>query len=116
MFEPIAESIGRSIGREIVDEYIESGKLEAQIDEAVRAELAKIPWFQFVKHIQAAFQKADPTFTDRDAFYRARDTCHEYLRDEKIEFGDTRYDWSIDGAREVAQSYEMDHWEVKAER
>lgn len=34
-----------------------------------------------------------------------------YLSDEKIEYGDERYSWDGSAAREVADEYEVRHWE-----
>jgi hypothetical protein len=43
----------------------------------------------------------------------ARDVYRQHLRDEKIEFGDPRFGWAANDARDLAQAYEIDHWEKR---
>jgi len=95
-------------------------------EEVVRRELPKIaqqvvadlwrtsPQFRFIKWTQQRLQEVDASLSDKDTFNIAKRAIRQHLADEKIEFGDPRYTWDRDGAREVAQAYEIDHWESVA--
>lgn len=41
----------------------------------------------------------------------ASSAYREFLKSEKIIFGDPGYDWSGSSAREIADEFEADHWE-----
>ena len=42
----------------------------------------------------------------------ASEALAEFLRDEQCAFGDVGYRWDRGGAIEVADAYEVDHWEA----
>lgn len=84
-------------------------------EDAVRGVVQRMwdtnPHFRFIKWGQYELQRVDPTLTDEKAFYLSRDTINEHLADEKIKFGDDGYSWDEDGAKEIMQAYQIDHWE-----
>lgn len=120
MFAAIGRAIGRRVAVQAVDEYFASDKFEAAVtkavDDAIIAELRKPEYanFRFIKHMQARLLEASPTMEPRLAFYTARDRYNAFLRDEKVAFGDARYDWSRSGARDLIQALEIDYWEQAA--
>lgn len=86
--------IGQRIGREIVADMWRTD-----------------PLFRFIKWTQQRLQEANPTLPDKSAFYMAKGCIRQHLEDEEIEFGDPRFAWDRGGARELAEAYEIDHWE-----
>lgn len=100
-----------------VDDFLASDRFKEMIGDVVkkiwREELAKPEnaWFLFVKRIQNCLTEACPSLDDKASFDMARRVYFQHLRDEKIEYGDPRFDWSADGARDLALAYEIDHWE-----
>lgn len=94
-----------------VDDFLESDRFKQMIEKVWREELAKPEnaWFLFVKRIQNCLSRADPGLTDKQAFNLAAGVYRRYLREEKIQYGDPRFDWSADGARNLAQAYKIDH-------
>lgn len=48
------------------------------------------------------------------AKHRASDALSEFLKDERIRFGDPDYVWDRGGAEAVITAYELDHWEAAA--
>lgn len=68
-------------------------------------------YFRFIKQIQFHLQQADPTLADKRAFEMAKNVYWTNLADEKVAFGDPAFAWDSNGARELAEAYEMDHWE-----
>ena len=104
---------------EICDEAIKTFMREKgnQLVADIFAEEVKKPeyaCFRFVKMIQWHLKLADPTLPDKRTFEMAMGVWREFVRDEKVKFGDPRYDWTSAGARDLAQAYEIDHWERAA--
>ncbi len=68
------------------------------------------PRFRFVKWMQAELERVGKDMTHQQSFKMARDTLFEFLKDEKIEFGDSNFAWDRSAAIELIQAYEIDHW------
>lgn len=102
--------------KQAIEEFTSGPKFAATLDRIVREQLAKpeYKWFWFVKHMQARLLEVDPTMGGKRAWQLAASTYREFLRSEKIEFGDPQYAWDRDGARDVIQEMEIDHWESAA--
>lgn len=66
----------------------------------------------FVWQCAFEFMRTDRSMKFQAAKALAISTVRQYLRDEKIKFGDTNYDWSWEGAKIIAREYETDHWET----
>lgn len=100
-----------------VDDFLASDRFKQMIDqkarEIVAEEVAKVPHWNFLKQIQWKIHSADPGMADRDSFNRAKRVLRQHLIDEKIEFGDPRFGWSQADAHDLAQAYEIDHWEAR---
>lgn len=79
--------------------------------ERIREILRENPRFVFIKQMQARYQRRCPNLPDRRAFEIARDTLNSFLADDKIEFGDPRYDWSRSGADTLADE-DLTYWEA----
>lgn len=98
-----------------VDDFLASDDFKKAIRdrtaEIVREELKKYPHFTFIKHTQRKLQSADPKMTDEKGFKLAKQVLQTHLRDEGIEYGDPRFGWAKADAYELAQAYEIDHWE-----
>lgn len=106
-------AIGRGVKKGVeqaVAEFAKRGKLDAIVLEVLKQPRNK--WFWFVKAMQARVMEVDKTLTGKRAWQIAAAAYREYLKDEKIAFGDPRYDWSRSGARDVIQAYEIDHWDA----
>jgi hypothetical protein len=93
-----------------VNEFVSGGALDRIIREALAD--PKYDWFRFVKHMQARMMEVDKTLPARKALDLARNAYRDFLHDEDIQFGAPAFDWSEDGARDLIQSYEIDHWET----
>lgn len=87
------------------------GGLDKAILDALKA--PKFKWFWFVKAMQARMLAVDPTMGNKKAYAVALNAYRDFLHEEKIEFGHPDYDWSDDGARDLIDDYEIDHWEAK---
>lgn len=96
-------------------DVVKSDWFADQVERVVREEFQKpeYAWFRFIKHIQGKLMKADPALDGKRAFEIARNVYNTHLRDEKIEFGDPRFGWTAADAHELAQAYEIDHWEPR---
>lgn len=116
MFWPFDSAIRRGV-KKGVDDFLASDRFKAMIRDAAKKvwleELAKPEnaWLVFVKRIQNCLLKADPSLTGKRSFDMALGVYRQHLRDENIKYGDPRFDWSADGARDLAQAYEIDYWE-----
>jgi hypothetical protein len=55
--------------------------------------------------------RSRPKLGFAEAKRRASKAYHEFLRDNRIKFGDAEWDWSGRGARAVTFEYEIAHWE-----
>lgn len=99
--------------RQAMDQFTAPG---GKLDEMILAELKKPEnrWFWFVKAMQAKMMTVDPAMDGKLAYDVAVSTLRDFLRDEKIKFGDPDYDWSDAGARDLIQAMEIDHWESAA--
>jgi hypothetical protein len=96
------------------DEFIAGPKFAETLDRIVREVLAtpEYRWFWFVKHMQARMMEVDKRLDGKRAWEIALTAYKEFLRSERIQFGDPRYTWDRDGARDLIQSLEIDHWEA----
>lgn len=98
------------------NDYLASPKFAAQVDgviDRILADLAKEPRFIFIKHMARRYLERSPKLTTGQAWDHARDWLNDFLRGEKAEFGDPRYDWSREGARVLADE-DIQYWEVAA--
>lgn len=107
------DQIIRASSEKAVKDFIASDKMTGLLDGAIRSILAeeKYAWFWFVKAMQAELQRVSPKMTGHDSFYTARNAYLSFLKDDGIEFGDPRYDWSDDGARVLIHECEISYWE-----
>lgn len=98
-----------------IDNYLEGPRFKSLLINIIDQELKKpkYAWFWFVKHMQARMMQVDKTLDGKRAWELALNAYREHLKDEKIQYGDDRYDWSKDGAYELIQAYEIDHWESR---
>lgn len=64
----------------------------------------------FTWALRLCFRRHGSTYADASRL--ANDTLARYLADEKIEFGDPNYGWMRGCADELADEYELRHWEV----
>lgn len=101
-----------------VDDFIASDRFKEIMREKVLAvvqdELAKVPHWKFLKQIQSKLQHCDQKMTDEEGFHMAKHILQQHLRGERIEFGDPRFGWTRQDAYDLAQAYEIDHWEASA--
>lgn len=111
------DSIDRAIHRgarrgveKAVDAFIASGEL----DRIIREMLAepKFAWFWFIKEMQWRMMEVDKTLSGKRAWQLAIAAYRQHLEDEEIEFGDPRFSWDRDGARELIEAYEIEHWDA----
>lgn len=103
----------------IVDRMIEraarklvGAAFERHIEAAVDRALTNNPRIQFVKTMQLEMLACDPKMDPRKAWYAAAAALRNFLEDERCEFGDPRFDWSIDAAVTVIREYEIHYWEI----
>jgi hypothetical protein len=61
---------------------------------------------QFIVQMVAAYARLYPEIETESAMSKAAVTFSEFIRDEKIFFGDKRYDWSSHGAYDLVYAYE----------
>lgn len=88
-------------------------KIAERIGREIIADLWRTdPLFRFIKWTQQRLQEADPRLPDKRAFFMAKECIREHLKDEQIEFGDPRFAWDREGARELVEAYQIDHWEI----
>lgn len=95
-----------------VDEFFQSEKFDALLRNSIDEVLRKNPVIRFVKAMQMEMIRIDPKMDMRAAWDVARGTLKDFIHDEKIEFGDWRYDWSSAGAISLIHTMEIDHWET----
>lgn len=82
--------------------------VEAKVDEIIRTS----PLLKFIKAGQLHLLDRLAGVDHKRAWDLFRDQAlKEFMRDEKVKFGDPRYDWSPAGARDLAQAYILDHAE-----
>ena len=81
--------------------------IEAAVDRAIETN----PRFRFCKAMQMEMLRCDPKMNPRDAWNTAVAALCNFLADEKIGFGDPRFDWSRYGADTLIHEYEIRHWE-----
>lgn len=93
-----------------VAEFFASDAFKDMVLDAARSN----PRYTWTIEMARYFRSVDPTLAPQTAFDLAVQTTNEYLRDEGIEFGDEDYVWDAGGARDVADDYEVDHWERPA--
>lgn len=95
---------------------IESGikaSLDKHLDAAIDRALANNPVITFIKAGQMEMLRIDPTMDVRQAWEVSRMALADFLHNERIKFGDERYDWTPDGAVTLVHEMEIDHWESR---
>lgn len=99
--------------REAIDEATApGGAIDRVIHEVLRE--PQYRWFWFVKAMQARMMEVDPKMDGKVAFHTAARAYRDFLREERIRFGDPAYDWTAAGARDLIQAVEIDYWETAA--
>lgn len=68
------------------------------------------PWFPFIAGGQLRLIEAG--MAPKKAWALARKVCVEFVREEKIAFGDPGWDWSPTGGRTVVEECEIAHWDA----
>ena len=96
-----------------VKEVFDSPKIQAKLGEIVADVVANHKGLQFIKAMQLEMLRVDPKLDVRMAWNAARDALATFLEDEKVEFGDDRYDWSASAAIDLIHDIEIYHWETK---
>lgn len=91
-----------------VDKAIEN--FRPQLAKMIADQIAADPVFRFVKHIQIRLHEACPTMPGEESWERAAGVLRQFLKDERAKFGDPRFSWERDGARELAEQYEIECW------
>lgn len=107
--------------RESTQELVERVALKTATDyfksdkfgDVIRDVLAKNPRYQFTIAVARRFRAVDAAMKADDAFKLAVYTINQFLRDEKIDFGDARFSWGASAATILANEYEIDHWESR---
>lgn len=94
---------------EIVDELLQEKKVEIAKDLA--KEMMKDPLILFLKQIQWELMKVDSNLSPESAFSIAKVVLSEFLKDEKISFGDSKFDWDEEAAIALAWAYEIEYWD-----
>lgn len=110
-WEPLSVTIDRTVKETIRDRMpdIIDKAIEQQIDELWRTN----PRFRFLKWMQQELHRADASLEHGVTWETVKRVLRDWLRDEKIAFGDKRYDWTREGAKELIREYEISHWEPK---
>lgn len=80
------------------------------VDEAIRTS----PLIQFIKAGQLRLLEKLVDVDHRQAWDLFRDALKAHLHDEKISFGDPRYSWTADDARDLADELIIQHAETAA--
>jgi hypothetical protein len=106
------DSIIRRTVKDTIDRSVTSGALRDEIEKIIRREMASNPRFQFVKAMQIELLKHAPKMPKREAWDLARTTLTRFLRAEKCEFGDNRFDWSKQGAVTMIRECELQYWDA----
>lgn len=65
----------------------------------------------FGVQVALEFMRRDKSMSSRKALPLAGQTVLAFLADERIEFGDRRYDWTPAAAVQIATEYETRHWD-----
>lgn len=94
---------------EIIDEVLNEKKVEIAKD--IAKQMLKDPLVLFLKQIQWELMKVDPNLSPESAFSTAKVVLSEFLKDEKISFGDSKFDWDEEAAIELAWAYEIEYWD-----
>ena len=115
-------SLGPSIGRGIASALDEAsqpgGAFDQAIDRAVRgmaenrtAYVGDLTPTGFVWQVAFEFLRTDKTMPASAARDLAVETLSDFLRDEKIKFGDAAYAWDQSAARTIARECEIEYWD-----
>jgi hypothetical protein len=80
--------------------------------EVVKSACQSNPRWNWTVAMGRRFKAVNPSLTVAEAWDLAVRTTNEYLKDEKIAFGVAGYTWDVHGAREIADEYEIRHWEA----
>lgn len=95
---------------------VESGvkaSLDKHLDAAIDKAIKNSPLITFIKAGQMEMLRVDPSMDMRAAWEASRVALVDFLSDEKIKFGDARYDWTPDAAVDLVHAMEIDYWESK---
>lgn len=79
-----------------------------QMDESL-SRTARLTPLGFTWALRLCFRKHGCSFAQASDL--ANSTLRQYLTDEKIKFGATDYSWTRGAAEEIADEYELQHWE-----
>jgi ParB/RepB/Spo0J family partition protein len=69
----------------------------------------------FISELTVALQRLDPTLSDEDAPDLADQVLEDFLTGNSIAFGDDGFDWSANGALELAEQHAADAQDTAAE-
>lgn len=112
------KAVKRGIDKAIEEVAAPSGIIEATIydvlrDIALRNErfLGQRSPAQFVWDMAFHMMRTDRTMRAPEAQARALAALGDFLRDEKIRFGDPAYAWDQHAAETLARELETAHWE-----
>jgi hypothetical protein len=103
--------IHRSV-KNSVDKAVASKSFYEKLDKLIIEELTRNHRFQFVKAMQVELVKHAPTMSNRESWDLAKTTLIRFLRAEKCEFGDPRFDWSKQGAITMMHECELQYWDA----
>jgi len=106
LFDLVAK-MAEGDAEEAIKRYFDSPEFKAKLSRIV----ADAPIIKFMKAMQAHYIERCPSLTMMQAWEHARINLVSFLADDKIEFGDPRYDWSADGARELVD-VDLSYWEA----
>lgn len=70
------------------------------------------PWYPFI--VGGQIRLMETGMAPAKAWELSRKTCHAFVREQKISFGDPAFDWSAAGGRTVVEDWEIEHWEHSA--
>lgn len=88
--------MGKSLGEMLVDTIVDI--------------VIKHPTFPLISGGQARLIQAG--MEPREAWNVSRGVLVEFLRDEKVKFGDPAYAWDAAAGATLVEEYEIDHWEA----
>lgn len=114
------KSVVKEAANRTVEDWLKSDAFTNRVNEVHREQLAKMPMDRRLTRVgfiwAAAYRLWEAWKSpDRD-WVRCKEMASvavsEFLADEKCRFGDARYLWTREGAIEIADAYEIEHWEA----
>ncbi len=119
----IGEAIKRTVDRALEDAAKPGGLIETRMNEIIDDVLrkaardnkkvaGKLTATAFVWQVAFEFMRTDRSMEPMNAKALAVSTVRDFLRDDKIKFGDPAYAWDQDAAITLAREREIDHWEA----